>query len=510
MRYLILAAHPAGPLAPQAEPHATLVEPDRLAVVMLRAGLVLCALARFARSNTFVNVSSFDQLQNAVFEVERYARANEPIGEVIRITSSFDWVDTIEVRGFTLTITADETAKPVLNRKNKNRFFVVQNGGELIVSGLTFIKGKHRTYETKQANAGWGGVVYANGRESKAIFTDCTFKKNFAKALGGVAYVEGKATFKRCKFRNNRAGCGAPNIFQAKGAEVNAEDGDVGTVNECDAFYAGWIIGPMVLMACWMKCSERCNIGLPDETRVMGVHVGDMTCDIIFILVGLSFLVAHWGGSMHSGFDIAGGCIFGVGALDLIRRVYEAAVARRAAARRRACQRDARRSLATGATAQPRAPMPQPHVPPPQPAGAPVNAMPGAVSFDEMMRTIRRELVLSENMSTSSALSSACEQLGLPSDGTLEQKAARCYKDLSLADVDVVISSHHDTDAAGGLGGDRRGAAAADTLKAARAAAEIEDVEAARNEPATWAEWYDATLRACWAPPPSAAEPPVG
>ena len=77
--------------------------------------------------------------------------------------------------------------------------------------------------------------------------------------------------------------------------------------------------------------------------------------------------------------------------------------------------------------------MPQPHVPPPQPAGAPVNAMPGAVSFDEMMRTIRRELVLSENMSTSSALSSACEQLGLPSDGTLEQKAARCYKDLSLA-----------------------------------------------------------------------------
>ena len=54
-------------LASRAEPHATLVEPDRLAVVMLRAGLVLCALARFARSNTFVNVSSFDQLQNAVF-----------------------------------------------------------------------------------------------------------------------------------------------------------------------------------------------------------------------------------------------------------------------------------------------------------------------------------------------------------------------------------------------------------------------------------------------------------
>ena len=52
---------------------------------------------------------------------------------------------------------------------------------------------------------------------------------------------------------------------------------------------------------------------------------------------------------------------------------------------------------------------------------------PGAVSFDEMMQTIRRELVLPEEMPTSSALSSACDQLSLPSDGTLEQKAARCY-----------------------------------------------------------------------------------
>ena len=56
---------------------------------------------------------------------------------------------------------------------------------------------------------------------------------------------------------------------------------------------------------------------------------------------------------------------------------------------------------------------------------------PGAVSFDEMMRTIRRELVLPEEMPTSSALSSACDQLSLPSDGTLEQKAARCYEDIS-------------------------------------------------------------------------------
>ena len=58
-------------------------------------------------------------------------------------------------------------------------------------------------------------------------------------------------------------------------------------------------------------------------------------------------------------------------------------------------------------------------------------AVPGAVSFDEMMQTIRRELVLPEEMPTSSALSSACDQLSLPSDGTLEQKAARCYEDIS-------------------------------------------------------------------------------
>ena len=89
---------------------------------------------------------------------------------------------------------------------------------------------------------------------------------------------------------------------------------------------------------------------------------------------------------------------------------------------------------------------------------------PGAVSFDEMMQTIRRELVLPEEMPTSSALSSACDQLGLPSDGTLEQKAARCYNDLAITDVDVVVSSHHDTDA--------------DAVHA-----EIDGTDAARNEP---------------------------
>ena len=44
-------------------------------------------------------------------------------------------------------------------------------------------------------------------------------------------------------------------------------------------------------------------------------------------------------------------------------------------------------------------------------------------------------------MPTSSALSSACNQLGLISDGSLEQNAARCYKYLYLAGVDVTLAA---------------------------------------------------------------------
>ena len=70
---------------------------------------------------------------------------------------------------------------------------------------------------------------------------------------------------------------------------------------------------------------------------------------------------------------------------------------------------------------------------------------PGAVSFEEMMQTIQRarEFGLLEEPSTSSALLSACRQLRLisRSDGTLEQNAARCYKYLYLAGVDVMLAA---------------------------------------------------------------------
>ena len=54
-----------------------------------------------------------------------------------------------------------------------------------------------------------------------------------------------------------------------------------------------------------------------------------------------------------------------------------------------------------------------------------------------------REFGLLEEPSTSSALLSACRQLRLisRSDGTLEQNAARCYKYLYLAGVDVTLAA---------------------------------------------------------------------
>ena len=64
-------------------------------------------------------------------------------------------------------------------------------------------------------------------------------RENFAETLGGVAYVQGKATFERCKFRNNRAGCGGSDIFQAEGGKVSADNVDVGTVDECLAYGLG-------------------------------------------------------------------------------------------------------------------------------------------------------------------------------------------------------------------------------------------------------------------------------
>ena len=98
---------------------------------MHRAGLVLLVLAHVARSE--VVVSNFTALQNAIAD-----------GAVIRITSSFDWTDELVIgSGVNVTITNDEgVEQPILDRKEGGRFFTVEAGGTLVVSGLTFQNGR--------------------------------------------------------------------------------------------------------------------------------------------------------------------------------------------------------------------------------------------------------------------------------------------------------------------------------------------------------------------------------
>ena len=97
---------------------------------MHRAGLVLLVLAHVARAE--VVVSDFAALQNAIAD-----------GAVIRITSSFDWTGELVIgSGVNVTITNDEgVEQPILKRKEKGRFVTVEEGGTLVVSGLTFQNG---------------------------------------------------------------------------------------------------------------------------------------------------------------------------------------------------------------------------------------------------------------------------------------------------------------------------------------------------------------------------------
>ena len=94
-------------------------------------GLVALALAHVARSE--VIVSNFGALRNAIKN-----------GAVIRITSSFDWTDEVVIgSGVTVTITNDTgVEQPILDRQEGGRFFKVEKGGSLVVSGLTFNNGR--------------------------------------------------------------------------------------------------------------------------------------------------------------------------------------------------------------------------------------------------------------------------------------------------------------------------------------------------------------------------------
>ena len=92
--------------------------------------LVALALAHVARSEVFV--SDFAALQNAIAD-----------GAVIRIMSSFNFTGELRIgSGVTVTITNDEgVEQPILDRKRGGRFFTVEEGGTLVVSGLTFQNG---------------------------------------------------------------------------------------------------------------------------------------------------------------------------------------------------------------------------------------------------------------------------------------------------------------------------------------------------------------------------------
>ena len=114
---------------------------------MPRAGLVLLVLAHVARSlptatptsiptatptAAEIVVANFAALQNATAD-----------GAVIRIASSFDWTGELVIgSGVNVTITNDEgVEQPVLDRQVGGRFFNVEKGGTLVVSGLTFQNG---------------------------------------------------------------------------------------------------------------------------------------------------------------------------------------------------------------------------------------------------------------------------------------------------------------------------------------------------------------------------------
>ena len=96
---------------------------------MHRAGLVLLVLAHVARSE--VVISDFAALQNATAD-----------GAVIRIMSSFDWTGELRIgSGVTVTITNDEGVEQPILVGQGGRFVTVEEGGNLVVRGLTFQNG---------------------------------------------------------------------------------------------------------------------------------------------------------------------------------------------------------------------------------------------------------------------------------------------------------------------------------------------------------------------------------
>ena len=102
-------------------------------------GLVALALAHVARSEVFV--SDFTALQNAIADGADIRIKPDP--DHWTAFGVFDWTAELVIRsGVTVTVTNDEgVEQPILKRKEKGRFVTVEEGGTLVVSGLTFQNG---------------------------------------------------------------------------------------------------------------------------------------------------------------------------------------------------------------------------------------------------------------------------------------------------------------------------------------------------------------------------------
>ena len=158
--------------------------------------------------------------------------------------------------------------------------------------------------------ATFGGVAYISGT-GKVDFEGCNFKNNYASELGGVAYVEGEASFKRCTYNGNGAGCSGYEIFQAEGGKASADNAVIGTVNYCLAFGLGYGLGIPVLFAClYCLVIAGCKPEAQGSTCAAGTG-------FITVLAGFSLFVADWGGASAPGLEIAGGLLVvcGVGGL---------------------------------------------------------------------------------------------------------------------------------------------------------------------------------------------------
>ena len=207
-------------------------------------------------------VEYFSELENAIAD-----------NAMIVVASSFEWTNEIIIgNGMTVDISKADGTDPVFDGQGQ-RFWNVQSGGTLTVSGLTFENG----YD----DSGYGGAAYITGIAS---FVNCAFNNNDAQyeagccgaGYGGVAYITGNASFTNCTFNNNKA----------KGGSLQSGNGGVAYItgvasfancvfnNNNEAYFGG--VAYVTGTASFVNCVFNNNILLLWGTRGLGsaVHVG--------------------------------------------------------------------------------------------------------------------------------------------------------------------------------------------------------------------------------------------